>query len=271
MEVVAGIFHFPADATRTAERLREMGIPQERVRVVTPETSRQGPEGAIPVEETEGPGVGTVLGGLVGGVLALVISPFFVAGGPYAAIGRIGATVIVVLGAVILGMVLGARIERSATRGVPRGDLFLYEEALRRGRSILIATADAPTQAATIRRELKAGGADPVDAFGTDWWQGLREVEQAHYEAGTGRAFADAEPAYRRGYELALHRAYRGRPYEAVAQELEGRQEDRSRADDLRRGYERGQAYFASRSWMPTTPAPATTQAPDVRPPTWWR
>ncbi len=270
MEVITGIFHFTTDAMRTAERLREIGIPQGQVRVVTPETSGQGLEGAIPVEETEGPGVGTVLGGLVGGVLALLLSPFFVSGGPYAAIGRTGVTVIVVLGAVILGIVLGRTIEKAATRGIPRDDLFLFEEALRRGRSILVATTEAPTQAATIRRELKAAGAEPVDAFGADWWKGLREVEQAHYEAVTGRAFAEAEPAYRRGYDLALHRAYRGRPYEAVAKGLEARQGDRSRMEDFRRGYERGQAYVASRAWMVTSPAP---QPPPASVPlrTWWQ
>lgn len=271
MEVVSGMFHFPADATRTADRLRETGIAPERLHLVAAGTSRTDLEASIPIEETEGPGVGTVLGGLVGGVLALLLSPFFVAGGPYAAIGRTGATVIVVLGAAILGMVLGARIERTATRGVPRDDLFLYEEALRRGRSILIATADAPTQAATIRRELRAAGAEPVDAFRTDWWQGLREVERAHYEAGTGRPFADAEPVYRRGYEVALHRAYRGRPYEAVAQEVEARHHGaETRADDFRRGYERGQAYVASPAWMVTGPAPEPTPA-SVPPRTWWR
>lgn len=270
MEVLTGIFHFPADATRTAERLRELGIPQERIRVLTSETSRADMGATLPVEETEGPGVGTVLGGLVGGVLALMLSPFFVAGGPFAAIGRTGGTVIVVLGAAILGVIVGRIIERAATRGIPRDDLFLFEEALHRGRSVLVATTEAPTQSATIRRELKAGGAEPVDAFGTDWWNGLREGEQAHYEGVTRRAFAEAEPAYRRGYELALHRTYRGRPYEAAAQEIEARLVDRSRAEDFRRGYERGQAYFASRSWMPTAPAPRS--APPTAPPrTWWR
>lgn len=271
MQVVTGMFHFPADATRTADRLREIGIAQEQVRVVAPGTSGEGLEGAIPVEETEGPGVGTVLGGLVGGVLALLLSPFFVSGGPYAGIGRTGVTVIVGLGAVILGLVLGTRIERSATRGVPRDDLYLYEEALRQGRSILIATADAPTEAAAIRRELKAAGAEPLDALGTDWWKGLREVEKAHYEASTGKRFGEAERAYRYGYEAALHRRYRGRPYDEVAQELQKRDGDDSRGDDFRRGYERGHAYFASRSWMVTSPVPAATPGPDARPRTWWR
>lgn len=270
MEVVTGIFHFPADATRTSERLREIGIPQGQARVVTPETSGQGLEGAIPVEETEGPGVGTVLGGLVGGVLAMLLSPFFVSGGPYAAIGRTGVTVIVVLGAVILGIVLGRTIEKAATRGIPRDDLFLFEEALRRGRSILVATTEAPTQAATIRRELKAAGAEPVDAFGADWWKGLREVEKAHYEAVTGKSFAEAEPAYRRGYEVALHRNFRGRAYAEVAQELHKRNGDEVRADDFRRGYERGHAYYASRTWMVTSPAPQPTPA-SVPLRTWWR
>lgn len=270
MQVVTGMFHFPADATRTADRLQEAGVAPERLHLVTPGSPRADLEATLPIEETEGPGVGTVLGGLVGGVLALILSPFFVSGGPFPAIGRTGVTVIVVLGAVILGIVLGTRIERTATRGIPRDDLYLYEEALRRGRSILLAIADAPTEAATIRRELKAAGAEPLDAFGTDWWMGLREVEKAHYEGSTGKPFGEAEPTYRHGYEVALHRRYRGRAYDEVAQELQMRHGDESRGNDFRRGYERGHAYYASRSWMVTTPARAAP-ATGVRPPSWWR
>ena len=41
-------------------------------------------------------------------------------------------TLIVALGAVILGTVLGATIEKTVTKGVPHDVVFLYEEALHR-------------------------------------------------------------------------------------------------------------------------------------------
>lgn len=71
-------------------------------------------------------------------------------------------------------------------------------------------------------------------------------------------------------YEEALHRRYRGRPYDEVAQELQKHQGDGPRTDDFRRGYERAHAYYASRSWMVTTPAPAPTPT-GVQPHSWWR
>lgn len=99
---------------------------------MTPGASRAEFEAAIPVEDAEGRGVGTVLGGILGGAIALLVSPFFVPGGPYAAIGLRGVTLIVALGAVILGTVLGATIEKAVTKGVPHDGVFLYEEALHR-------------------------------------------------------------------------------------------------------------------------------------------
>lgn len=183
-------------AERTGNRLREVGVPSEKIRLVTPGASRAEFEAAIPVEDMEGRGVGTVLGGILGGAIALLVSPFFVPGGPYAAIGLRGVTLIVALGAVILGTVLGATIEKTVTKGVPHDVVFLYEEA--------------------------------------------------------------------------LHRRTRGRPYDEVAQELQKHQGDGPRTDDFRRGYERGHAYYASRSWMVTTPAPAPTPT-GVPPHSWWR
>jgi len=183
-------------AERTGNRLREVGVPSEKIRLVTPGASRAEFEAAIPVEDTEGRGVGTVLGGILGGAIALLVSPFFVPGGPVAAIGLRGVTLIVALGAVILGTVLGATIEKAVTKGVPHDVVCLYEEA--------------------------------------------------------------------------LHRRYRGRPYDEVAQELQKHQGDGTRTDDFRRGYERGHASCASRSWMVTTPARAPTPA-GLRPRSWWR
>lgn len=69
-------------AERTGNRLREVvGVPSEKVPLVTPGASRAEFEAAIPVEDTEGRGVGTVLGGILGGAIALLASPFFVPGG----------------------------------------------------------------------------------------------------------------------------------------------------------------------------------------------
>lgn len=79
------------------------------------------------------------------------------------------------------------------TRRVPHDDLFLYEEALRRGHSVLIATTEDRKQTAAVRREFKAACAQPVDAIGTSWWRGMRELERAWL--GTGASHTGREPA----------------------------------------------------------------------------
>lgn len=135
------------------------------------------------------------------------------------------------------------------TTGVPHDDLFRSEEALRRGPSVLIADTEDPGRAAAIRRGLKTAWGQPMDGFGNSWWSGLREFERAYYEATTRRSFEEAELAYRRGYEVALHRNYQGRSYDEVAQELRERHGDPVLAEDFRRGYERGQVTQGSRSW----------------------
>lgn len=240
-----------------------------------PGTSKRESEAVIPVKDPGGPGVGTALGAILGGALALLVSPFFVPAGAYAAIGLKGVsetvtvTAIVTLGAMILGTVLGGAIEKAMTRGVPHDDLLLQKKALRRGHSVLIATTEDREQAAAIRREFKAAGPQPLDAFGTSWRRGTRELERAYYEATTGKSFEEAEQAYRRGYEVALHQNYRGRSYGEVAQELHERHGDAVRAEDFRRGYERGQVTHASRTWCISGPAPVTRSA-GTRRWSWW-
>ncbi|HYG79050.1 MAG TPA: hypothetical protein VD861_01605, partial [Pyrinomonadaceae bacterium] len=69
MSTVAGIFQSRADAERAAESLRSAGISDDRINLLTPGTTPEEVEAAVPTTETEQPGMGGALGGTVGAAL----------------------------------------------------------------------------------------------------------------------------------------------------------------------------------------------------------
>ncbi|OLB38465.1 MAG: hypothetical protein AUI04_14130 [Candidatus Rokubacteria bacterium 13_2_20CM_2_64_8] len=248
MHPVVGIFTRREDAERAAAELEPAGIDRGRIIVLTPGTPAERPT-TVPTRETEPPGIGTALGtvtgaaaGAAGGMqLGTVLSTLLVPGlGPVIALGALGT---VLLGA--LGAAVGHAFD-DAPEGVPKDDLFLYEDALRHGRSVVIVLADDDQRAEVARAVLSANGAESLDAFRERWWKGLRDVEAAHYES-TGQPFAAAEPDYRRGFECALGAGQRDRAYDDVVNKLKQRYPDVYNTEAFRRGYERGQARAAGR------------------------
>jgi hypothetical protein len=248
MHPVVGIFERREDAEAVAAELEAAGIDRGRIIVLTP-GSGVGRLAAVPTREAEPPGIGKALGtitgaaaGAAGGMqLGTVVSTLLVPGlGPVIALGALGT---VLLGA--LGAAVGHAFD-DAPEGVPKDDLFLYEEALRQGLSVVIALADDDQQAERARAVLITAGAESLDALRERWWSGLRDTEAAHYEA-TGRPFAEVEADYRRGFECAIVVVQRGRVYDDVVNELNQRYPDLESTDAFRRGYERGQAWAAGR------------------------
>jgi hypothetical protein len=253
MNTVVGIFNSFADAKRAAAMLRSLGIDDKRVSVLSPRTPETEVEANIPTSETEQPGMGSALGGTVGGALGvagglhagMVAATALVPGvGPVLALGLIGAALFGAGGA-LAGALAGDSIEDSLVAGVPRDEVYLYEDALRRGRSVVIAVTDEEELATRAHEELKRAGAESVDAAREHWWIGLRDAEQEHYEAGGGNFNVD-EAAYRLGFEAALHPDRRGKTYEATAESLRTKYADSSALESFRKGYERGQAYQRS-------------------------
>src|SRR5437867_8587887 len=248
MHPVVGIFTRREDAERAAAELEPAGIDRGRIIVLTPGTPAERPT-TVPTRETEPPGIGTALGtvtgaaaGAAGGMqLGTVLSTLLVPGlGPVIALGALGT---VLLGA--LGAAVGHAFD-DAPEGVPRDDLYLYEDALRHGRSVVIALAAADARAEAARAVLAAAGAESLDAFRDRWWSGVRDAEAADYES-IGRPFAGVEADYRRGFECALGADRRGRAYDDVVNELKQRYPDLYNTDAFRGGYERGQAWAAGR------------------------
>ena len=126
--------------------------------------------------------------------------------------------------------------------GLPRDELYVYEDALRRGRSVVIAFADDELIAENARAELARAGAETVDAAREEWWIGLRDAEQEHYTS-QGGDFSVEEAKYRLGFEAALHPDRRGKADPDVAENLEKKYGADFITPAFRQGYERGQRY----------------------------
>jgi hypothetical protein len=248
MYPVVGIFTMRAAAERTSEQLQALGIPQEHLSLLSPCAPEEEMELA-PMMDTERPLMGKVLGGLVGfalggggGVLAAEAISIFLPGvGPVLVLGTVAAALAALAGT-LSGIEVGSVVENALTTGVPKDEMFVYEDALRKGRTVLIVLADDPAQAAQAHRLLQQAGAESIDAARDQWWLGLRSAEQAVYAAQGGDFVAD-EPAYRRGFEAALHPEVHGKSYDEARDALQQQYADTCGAECFRRGYERGQAH----------------------------
>jgi hypothetical protein len=252
METVAGIFNARADAEAAIESLRALGISENNLSLLTPGTTPEELDERVPTTETEQPGMGTALGGAVGGAIGIAggmelgaaLASLLVPGvGPVLAAGVIGAALLGAGGAAA-GMAAGGAIEENLAVGLPHDELFVYEDALRQGRTVVIAVAASDEQGAAARRELANAGAETVNAARDEWWIGLRDAEMEAYTAQGGDFLRD-EPIYRRGFEAALHPKARGQAYTDDITRLRQCYGDECKDEAFRRGYERGQDYHA--------------------------
>ena len=133
-------------------------------------------------------GMGTAIGGLVGGVFALTAGLLLLGnlrGGP----GQISAGLLVALAAFVLvgglaGALAGRALENRMSVGLPKDEIYFYEEAVRRGRSVVFALAANDRQEEIAKRILGQAGADSLDAADENWHVGL---SPAGVHRGTGR------------------------------------------------------------------------------------
>jgi hypothetical protein len=256
MKPVVGVFMTQEEARRAAGELESAGIPREKLNLLFPGAS-ENDLASVPTSEMEQPGIGKAVGGVLGGALGAaagmelgaVVATAVVPGvGPVMAIG-LAAAALLGAGGAVGGVAAGKAVDESATEGLPADELFFYEDALRRGRSVLIALAETDSQADVARQIVMKNGAESLDAARDTWWIGLRSAEEEHYRA-RGGAFEQIEPVYRRGFEAALLRETRGKPFNEAASYLRDRYPEVWNAEAFRAGYERGRA-FIERSGRP--------------------
>jgi hypothetical protein len=175
--------------------------------------------------------------------LGLAVATLAVPGiGPVIAFGMVGAALLGIVGAAA-GTAVGDTVEEELGEGIPHEDVYLYEEALRHGNSIVIAYAEDGDQEDRAEEVLNNAGAEDIETLRERWWDELRNDERAYYQGDFDRD----EPSYRRGYTAALHPQRRGKAYADVEDDLRaayaGTELDRPFQD----GYERGQSYRSGR------------------------
>jgi hypothetical protein len=247
MNAVTGIFATRTEAERAVAALQGAGLPTRRITLLTPGDRTLS---AVPTTEGEAPGVGRALGGVVGGATgaatglqAGALLSIFVPGvGPVIALGALGALLLGVAGAAV-----GEALDESLREGLPKDDVFLIEDALRQGRSVVVVLPEDSTQAETARRILSEAGGESLDAMRERWWTGVRETESTAYAAAGGE-FTRDEKDFRRGFEAALTLGRPGEGWDDVVGELEARYPEVCERAAFRRGWERGRVYMEVRA-----------------------
>ncbi len=254
METVVGIFQSKAIADEALQQIKAIGITGDKITILHPGELSAEVESSTTLSDTESPGMGAAMGGTVGGALGvaggaslgLAVASLFIPGvGPILVAGALGAALLGTGGAVA-GMAAGQAMEEGLTKGLPHDELFIYEDALRHNRTVVIASVEDEEITEKVRDLFAKAGAESVDAARDNWWLGLRSAEELEYER-TGGSFQQDETSYRRGFEAALHPGMRRRNFDQAASELRERYQGTSAERPFRAGYERGQGH--QRRW----------------------
>jgi hypothetical protein len=255
MEAITGVFNTRTAAERAMQEACRAGIPADKITLLTPgsvdlvDKEMQ----SVPTDAAEQPGMGKAIGALLGGGVGITGGSLLMAlvpgVGPVTALGLLGAAIVGAAGATV-GATLGDEMEKSTAEGLPEDEIFVYEDALRKGRSVVIALAEDNGAAGRLREIMKREGAESVDAAREQWWIGLRSAEAGHY-AESGKDFADDEKFYRLGFQAALHARTRCLEFDQVSGEMNAALEEVQRQNPgveveeaFTRGYQRGRDYY---------------------------
>ena len=247
MEPIVAIFSSRASAESAVRALRQRGLPVDRVSMLLPgEVAPAALERIAPTEEAEAPGVGEAVGGVVGaaagasagfGAGVLAASLLVPGVGAITAVGLAAAALFGAAGA-IGGVKAGEALEETRT-GIPKDELYLYEDALAHGRGIVFVEPRTEEEERTARAILLSSGAESLEAAREAWWVGIRDTEKAHYDAKHAD-FESAEQLYRTGLLGALQPDCRGKTFEEAAPLLRRRLGDVVDHAAFRYGYARG-------------------------------
>lgn len=251
MKTATGIFPSRSAAELALNKLRNLGLPEDQLSLLTPDKKRNGKE-AVPTADGEQPGMGKVIGGVVGGALGLsggmplgaaVSALLFPGVGPVLAIGFITAAIVGTAGAAG-GAVAGGALENALTEGLPRDELYFYEDALHQDRTILMFRTDDENQLEAGKTVLTESGAESIDAAREKWWIGMRDAEAEAYDKP--EEFSRVESSYRKGFEAALELPNRSKSYDQALNYLEMHFPETCHTREFRAGYERGHLYAQS-------------------------
>ena len=255
MKAISGVFVSRSSAENAVKEIRKAGVPDDRVTLLIPGTVDQVEYEveSVPVDDAEQAGIGRAIGALMGGGVGATGGALLVAlvpgVGPISALGLLGAAILGAAGATA-GAAVGGKVEAASSEGLPHDEIYVYEDALRKGRSVVIALAESEESASALRDLLRTNGAETIDDARQQWWVGLRDVEESHYSK-SGRNFSSDEKFYRLGFEAALHAKARCLEFDQISGEMNAALEDLQRKypgvdleEAFTTGYQRGREYY---------------------------
>jgi hypothetical protein len=261
MQTTVGIFRSRAAADRAVTQLYNAGITHDHLNMLTPGEAGEQHE-AVPTTEAEPPGVGKALGGVVGGTVGATAGLFGAAiisvipgVGPVLASGLAALALVGAAGGAVAGVAAGGALETGLSTGLPRDELYVYDSALRQGRTVLIVVTDEANQLEVARRIFEETGAESIDAARQQWWVGLSDAEAQQYQDSEGRTESHST-AYQKGFEAAMQTETSAQSYDAAQDSLRLHYGDIYRDPDFRRGYEQGRNYgeHIQARWRQATP-----------------
>jgi hypothetical protein len=190
MQAVVGVFRTQAEAERAAARLQ--GRHARRISLFGPGTTHAD-LAAFPTS-ADMPPVGWLIGGTLGLCLGLGFGACFFMPGlgfrgvdPFTITGVIG-TLFAGYTGMSLGAMAGRAVDNRFFDGLPVDELYVYEDALRQGRTVLMALTDQDEEAAAERAILAESGAESVDAAHRNWrvgWQSDPELAYGSLRRGS--------------------------------------------------------------------------------------
>lgn len=236
MRAVTGIFQRGREARQAAEAALPF-VSKDRLFVLTPTTTEDELQ-QVPTEEDMGPvtgGMSAALGAALGVGLGLTIPGVGV-------VTVVGAAAAALLGAGggVAGYAVGEAVDRAAATGIPVDDLYVYEDALRKGRSVVIVLCEAGGCERGVKDVMQRFGAEDIDAARRSWWVGIRDDLKLAYKAPGGADLTEAEDVVRAGCEAALKPRLRGRGYDDARDDLARLHPDTFDTPAFRVGYEHG-------------------------------
>lgn len=247
MDAVVGVFPSRLEGERAVQGLLDIGFTKDQITMLTPHSS-EAEIHSVPTTEAEPPGIGRAIGAVTGGaagaatgIQAALLTGLVPGVGPVLVLGAIGALLLGIGGAAV-----GATLDRNLREGLPKDELYVYEDALRRGRTVVIALPESEEQAERASSLMVAAGAESIDAAREQWWLGLRDAEAAAY-TGSGGDFTRDGARYRRGFEAACSLARDGATYADVIVVLRARHPDAYEDEAFRQGFARGRGYLRAR------------------------
>ena len=246
MITIVGVFERIGAAARAVRDLRIVGTGAGKVQFLRP---GGGPTqfAHVPAAAGEPPGMAQTmaafLAGSVGAAAGLALGAaaagaLMPGAGPDLALGLIGAVAFGLTGAVA-GSAAGSRLGSAIFEGLPEDEFFVYKDALRQSRWIVLCLAGKQTAADEARQILEREGAESIDAARHVPELGLKDSALLRYSAPARPPKAENDP-FRRGYEAALNPEFRGKPWDQVVYLLAERYANWY-DDAFREGFDGGQ------------------------------